>query len=143
MSTPNQSTLDSDQASKGLILVVEDQNHLREDLQFVLTQAHFEVIAAESGQQALAALRACPRVPDLIITEDMMLHMNGVELMREIRKESAWMCVPLLFLAGRCCDRNVDIRKIFGGNDFLLKPFNADQLLRAVEEVLARSRASS
>lgn len=143
MSTSSQPTPESDGASKGMVMVVEDRQHDREAMQEVLEQQGYKVIAAESGQQALAALCACPRVPDLIITEDMMLHMNGVELMREIRKESAWMWVPLLFLAGRCCDRNVDIRKIFGGNDFLLKPFNADQLLRAVEEVLARSRASS
>lgn len=87
----NQRSPEADVAAKGLIMVVEDDLNLLEGIQTVLELEHYEVISVENGKQALETLRACMKLPDLIVSDIMMPHMNGLELLREVRKERAWI----------------------------------------------------
>lgn len=137
MSTPNQSNPESDGASKGLVMVVEDRQHDREAMQEVLEQQGYAVITAESGQQALEVLRACPQPPDLIIACIMLPDMNVKELVREVRKESIWMRISFLIMP--VLDGGVSF---IPWVEYLTKPFSAKDLCLAVEEILKHSRES-
>ena len=143
MSTSSQPTPESDQASKGLILIADDHEELLQAMHEFLEQQGYTVISAEDGKRALAALRACPHPPDLIIADGIMPQMSGWDLVLEVRKEPTWKCIPILFMTVLDGPDFFKLSEMAGGVWPFPKPFNADQLLRGIEDALARSRASS
>lgn len=141
MFTPNQPSPESDQASKGLILVVEDDLQLLAGLQAVLAGAHYEVITAESGQQALGALNACSQPPDLIIMDMWVRGMGGWEIALEIRRQPLGIRVPILFLTALDGPTSQSLANQFGLADHLTKPFDAEDLFNAMADLLNASQA--
>ncbi len=141
MLTLNHIDYDNNAVSKGLILVVEDDVNLLEGVQSVLELEDYQVISVENGKEALQFLRATQRPPDLIVSDIMMPHMDGNQLLREVRKEPAWIKIPFIFLTA--CSEKTDIQhgKLLGVDDYLTKPFNAEELVIAVESRLNRQRA--
>jgi two-component system sensor histidine kinase/response regulator len=141
MLTLNQLDPDTDVVSKGLIMVVEDDLNLLEGIQTVLELEHYEVISVENGKQALETLRAHTRQPDLIVSDIMMPHMNGLELLREVRKERAWIRIPFIFLTALSERPDIHRGKMLGVDDYLTKPFDAEDLIVAVDSRLRRHHA--
>ncbi len=137
----NQRSPEADVAAKGLIMVVEDDLNLLEGIQTVLELEHYEVISVENGKQALETLRACMKLPDLIVSDIMMPHMNGLELLREVRKERAWIRIPFIFLTALSEKPDIHRGKMLGVDDYLTKPFDAEDLIIAVDSRLSRHRA--
>jgi DNA-binding response OmpR family regulator len=94
-------------------------------------------MAASNGRDALA--RASEKAPDLVITDLMMPIMAGDELMRELAKTAALRQVPVIIItsAPRPAFRELP------SADFLVKPFEFDELLQAVRRVLQKGKAKS
>ncbi len=129
-----------DQLFKARILIVEDDPNLLEGIQTVLELDHYSVISVENGQQALAVLRESTVPPDLIVSDIMMPHIDGIQLLREVRKVPEWIKVPFIFLTARSEKGDIQRGKQLGVDDYLVKPFDADDLLIAVESRLNRHK---
>jgi two-component system OmpR family response regulator len=113
---------------------VDDEALLRHVLARCLTDAGFDVIEAEDGQAALAALSSCRDSLQLVITDINMPGMDGVEFAREFRP----LCprVPILFITGRETGSLNGPR--LDPDELLLKPFGPDVFLQRVVQMLAR-----
>jgi two-component system OmpR family response regulator len=115
------------------ILLVDDDQNLREVARYALSQAGFRVEEAANGRDALAAARARP--PDLIVLDVRMPEMDGLETCRELRKTSR---VPIVFLSS--ADEEIDrvLGLKLGGDDYLGKPFSPRELVARAKAVLRR-----
>jgi DNA-binding response OmpR family regulator len=120
------------------ILVVEDESHLAEGLQFNLeAEGHVVEIAAD-GARAAARLAANDPPIDLVILDLMLPEMNGFEVARRAR--AAGNYVPILILSAK--DEAADVVRGLeeGGDDYLTKPFRLDELLARIKGLLRRRR---
>ncbi|MFE7438964.1 response regulator transcription factor [Streptomyces chartreusis] len=122
------------------LLLVEDEPTLRELLSASLQLAGFQVVPAETGAQALGAVRE--QHPDLIVLDVMLPDMDGFEvarLLREAHPGPGSGHPPILFLTARDAaeDRISGLRA--GGDDYVTKPFNLEELVLRIQAVLRRT----
>jgi two-component system chemotaxis response regulator CheY len=123
------------------VLVVEDSGSMRAYLRAILEDGAtgdglgaFAVTEASSGFEAM---RQLPRGPyDLIITDINMGDINGLELIRFVRKSEHHKSTPLLIVSTQHTERDVERGLTLGANGYLPKPFTAEQLREAVAQVL-------
>ncbi|MDX2160945.1 MAG: hybrid sensor histidine kinase/response regulator [bacterium] len=125
--------------AKARILIVEDDINLLEGIRTVLQLEGYAVLTAEHGEVALNILLHEPFPPDLIVSDIMMPRMDGIQLLNEVRRRPEWMEIPFIFLTARSEKSDVVRGKRMGVDDYLVKPFDADDLLLAIESRLKRS----
>lgn len=123
------------QSPKASVLVVEDEENIREMLQLNLELEGYEVSIAVTGAQAIKMVKA--EYFDLIILDIMLPEMDGIAVCETLRTQN--IEVPVLFLSARdsAADRIEGLRK--GGDDYLTKPFNLEELLLRVEKLVAKN----
>jgi diguanylate cyclase (GGDEF)-like protein len=124
--------------AKARILVADDEPHIRRILQFLLEQEGFEVHMAEDGEEAWKAVASFQ--PDLVLLDVMMPRMDGFAVLEIIRAgfETARLPVILLTAKGEEQDK---VKGLAGGaNDYIVKPFNHDELLLRVSNLLEATR---
>ncbi len=126
---------------KSRVLVVEDDTHLLEGIRTVLELDGYAVETAENGKQALDLLHSDHPLPELIVSDIMMPLMSGIELLSEVRKQREWVKIPFIFLTARSERSDVQRGKQLGVDDYLIKPFDAPDLLIAVEARIKRQKA--
>ncbi len=121
------------------ILVAEDDPVTARFLETLLEGKGFEVLVAEDGEHAYEL--ATKQRPDLILTDVVMPYRDGFELLRALRQEDALARVPIIVLSMR--DREEDIVRglEMGADDYLVKPFNARELVVRIRKHLQRSGA--
>lgn len=117
------------------ILVVDDDPHIREVIDFALQKAGFATVDAENGEQALARFHATH--PDLVVLDIVMPERDGTEVCKELRRVST---VPIVFLSSR--DDEVDriLGLELGGDDYVTKPFSPRELVARVRAILRRGK---
>ena len=118
------------------ILVVDEDQTTRMVIRTLLEDAGHEVVEAANGSEGLRAL--VDRVPDLIITELYMDGMDGIELLRRVRK--AWPSEPVLVMSSRSgldAARLLQVAQVLGASGLLDKPIVERHLLDAVGAILA------
>jgi two-component system sensor kinase len=123
------------------VLVVEDDGHLLSGIRDILELEAYNVLTAQNGQDGLAVLKADPNnPPDVIVSDIMMPHMNGFQFLEKVREEDRWVNVPFIFLTAK--GERTDRRKgaEMGADQYLTKPFDAEDLLVAVSASLKRHR---
>ena len=120
----------SDDAVKR-VLIVEDDDRLREALQELLTASGYETISAEDGIEALDWLARLPM--DLIIVDLLMPRMGGHQLIKRIRESVEWATTPILLLSGYA---DVASYRRLPVDSVLLKPFRLPDLLEKVQEMI-------
>jgi len=103
------------------ILIVDDDASARKILQFMLDGHDFEVVPAESGEQAIALAHRLEI--DAFLLDIDMPRMNGIELCRALRRFERYRTTPIVFLTGQTDDTVLEEAFASGGNDFLAKPF--------------------
>ena len=120
---------------KAVILVVDDEPHVRKLLKANLESSGYAVLTAADGQQAVEM--AEQELPDLIILDLMLPKLDGYAVCKRIREFSA---VPIIMLTARSAE--VDLVHGFdvGADDYLTKPFAINELLVRVRAVLRRSK---
>jgi DNA-binding response OmpR family regulator len=130
---------DAPQAASGrqCVLVVDDEEEIREVLRLTLALAGYDVREAEDGKRALASVEVDP--PDLIILDVLMPGMNGFEVCRQVRGDSRSAHVPILMLSAKTDARSRAEGLHAGATAYLTKPIAADQLIRHVADALDSS----
>jgi two-component system OmpR family response regulator len=118
------------------VLVVDDDPHIRQLLVFALGKAGLDIVEAEDGEAALAAVEQ--HHPDLVILDINMPRMDGLEVCRRLRAQGD---LPVLFLSSRDdeIDRVVGIE--LGADDYVVKPFSPREVVARVQAVLRRTDA--
>jgi two-component system alkaline phosphatase synthesis response regulator PhoP len=116
------------------ILVVDDEQEIRELLLYTLTTAGYETAGAANGDEALRLIET--ELPDLVILDIMMPGMNGFQVLRQLRKTSD---IPVIMLSGRT--GTVDKVESFelGADDYVTKPFHLIELTARVAALLRRT----
>jgi len=115
----------------GRILVIDDEEVMRELLRLHLTSAGYAVQAAEDAIAAGYAVLKSP--PDLIVCDVEMPHMNGIELIRALRADKSLPPVPVIFLTS--VDEG-EVRADEMRADYLQKPVRLEELLAVVQRHL-------
>ncbi|MFM7679959.1 MAG: response regulator transcription factor [Roseiflexaceae bacterium] len=118
-----------------LIMVVDDEPGLRRLLNLLFSNAGYRVIESSSGPDCLAQLAS--NAPDLIVLDIMMPDMDGREVCQQLR--NAKNMVPVLMLTARTQSRDIVMGLDCGADDYMLKPFDMDELLARVRALLRRS----
>lgn len=119
------------------ILIVEDDPTSSAILEFSLRKV-FNVTVAGNGQEGLQ--KAKLEFPDLIISDVMMPEMDGFELKELIRREPELHLVPFIFLTAKGDEQDRLQGLMTGADDYLVKPFNVDVLMKRVRMLIDRSR---
>ncbi len=110
------------------ILVVDDDEGIRDAVREVLCEAGFSVVTRENGEVALEYLRAAAELPSLIVLDLMMPVLDGWAFLREASRDSRLCCVPIVVMsAGGAAARSSLGEKC----SFLKKPIDVDALLAA------------
>jgi DNA-binding response OmpR family regulator len=119
------------------ILVVDDEENNRELLRQELSDANFDVILADDG---LAALTQVARA-DLMLLDIMMPVMDGREVCRRVRASEATSRLPIIMVSAMGEIRDKLQALELGANDYVTKPFDAEQLIQKVRRLLRQSAA--
>ena len=116
------------------ILIVEDSPSMRSLVRETLDRDGYEVTESADGRHALGLLEGM--VPDLIITDINMPHLDGLALLREIRRLPSLRFTPVLILTSESGHDLKESGRAAGATGWLVKPFDPDQLRRVVAQVL-------
>lgn len=116
------------------ILIIDDEPKIVEICRDYLKSAGFEVEAAHTGPDGLAAARRLK--PDLIVLDLMLPGLDGLDVCRELRRESA---VPIIMLTARVEEVDKLIGLELGADDYMTKPFSPRELVARVRTVLRRT----
>jgi len=126
------------------VLVVDDDDALRELILWKLTKGGYATLSAADGKAGLAAAIAAVtagHAPDLILVDWMMPKMTGIELCQALRDNPLTSPIPLILLTANRLDNEVERGFEVGVDDYILKPFNPKELLGRVRAVLTRAEA--
>ncbi len=119
------------------ILVVEDEDAIRETLRYNLAREGYVVLEAGTGPDALAMARA--ERPDLILLDVMLPGLSGLEVCRVLRQESS---TPILMLTAKGSEVDKVVGLQLGADDYVTKPFSFNELLARITALLRRSEMS-
>ena len=118
------------------IVVAEDEDAIRENLARMLRIEGFDVAAAANGKEALALVRE--HLPALILSDVMMPVLDGHGLLQAVRDDPLTSSTPFVFLTARADRSDLRTGMNLGADDYLVKPFQRDELLAAVRARLTR-----
>lgn len=121
------------------ILVIEDNDEVRENVVEILELSNYQVLAAENGKEGVAI--ALKEKPDLIVCDIMMPELDGYGVLHSLSKHKETSTVPFIFLTAK--SEKDDFRKgmQLGADDYITKPFDGTELLNAVEARLKKVEA--
>jgi len=116
------------------ILVVEDQEDNRQIVRDLLTTTDYEVMEAENGEEALAAV--AKQRPDLILMDIQLPVMDGYEATRRIKADPALSNIPVIAVTSYALSGDEEKARAAGCDDFVPKPFSPRQLLAKIRQYL-------
>jgi two-component system phosphate regulon response regulator PhoB len=119
------------------ILVVEDEDAIREMLMMVLEQAGFMPLEAADAEEAQKVLD--DNLPDLILLDWMLPGISGVEWARRLKKEPIYRDIPIILLTARSEEEDKVRGLEIGADDYVSKPFSPKELVARIRAVLRRS----
>lgn len=119
------------------ILVVDDEPLLVDTIAYNLEQAGYQVVTAADGASALEA--AHREAPDLIILDIMLPEMDGLEVCRQLRRESNTAETPIMMLTAKSDEIDKVVGLEVGADDYVTKPFGRRELLARVRALLRRA----
>ena len=118
------------------ILVIEDEQGVRENLLEILEAENFDTIGAENGHVGITW--AWEHRPDLIICDVMMPELDGYEVLKLLRQDPVTETIPFIFLTAKADKADLRQGMELGADDYLTKPFTMAELLGAIASRLKR-----
>lgn len=116
------------------VLIIDDETDLAGLIQVELEANQYEVLLASDGEKGLEA--AFREKPDLILLDIMMPRMDGYTVLRRLRSDDRTRTVPVIMLSARSETNSVFTTQELGATDYLVKPFEAADLLATVQRHL-------
>ncbi len=123
--------------AKDTILIVEDEEDIRELVRYTLEREGHAVVAAETGEQGLAAVRGSR--PSLILLDLMLPGLDGKEICRRLKQDEATRSIPVVMLTARGEEADIVAGLELGADDYITKPFSTKVLAARVGAVLRRA----
>ena len=123
---------------KQRILVVDDRETLLTAVQDILEIEGYIALTATNGVKALQVMEEIR--PDLIVADILMPQMNGYALYEAVRARPEWASIPFIFLTAKAEREDVSKGKDLGVEDYIIKPFEPQELLRVVRARLEHSK---
>lgn len=119
------------------ILLIEDNTEIRENIAEILEMANYQVFSAENGKEGLS--QAIQNMPDLILCDIMMPALDGYGVLHMVQKNTSLQNIPFIFLTAK--SERAEVRKgmEMGADDYIIKPFEATELLNAIERRLKKT----
>lgn len=117
------------------ILIVDDEQPMRELIRIMLTQEHMTTYEASNGQEALDLIAQLDI--DLVLLDVMMPEKDGFTVCKELRQTSN---VPVIFLTAKDAEEDKVHGLRLGGDDYIVKPFSGEELTARIEAVLRRTK---
>jgi two-component system phosphate regulon response regulator PhoB len=122
------------------ILVVEDEQAIREMLAFNLRRSGYAVVEAADGRAARAAI--ADGFPDLVLMDWMLPDVSGLELTRQLKRDADMAAIPVIMLTARVAEDDRVAGLDGGADDYVVKPFSQRELLARIRAVLRRGAAA-
>ncbi len=116
------------------ILTVDDSPSIRQMVGLTLSTAGYAIVEASDGRDGLT--KAGAKAIDLVVTDLNMPVMDGLSMIRELRKLPAYRGVPIVFLTTESDESKKRQAKEAGATGWIVKPFRQDQLLAVVKKIL-------
>lgn len=123
-----------------LVLVVDDEEHIRTLLRFSLEREGFQVVTAGDGAEGLKLART--RRPDLIILDVMLPEKSGLEFCKAVRADQELREIPVIMLSARGAEMDRVLGLETGADDYVTKPFSVRELVARVRAHLRRKPPS-
>jgi DNA-binding response OmpR family regulator len=118
-----------------LVLIADDDADILSLVRAVLERAGNEVISVGDGAQALASVTE--RMPDLAVLDISMPELDGLEVLRRLRADSATSALPVVLLSARAQEADVKLGFELGASAYVKKPFSPRELADRVAELLS------
>jgi CheY-like chemotaxis protein len=112
------------------ILVIEDEDEIREIICEILLAEHYAVIEAKNGAVGIQLARL--HLPDLIICDILMPEIDGYEVLDRMRQDLSTQSIPFIFLTAKTEKSSQRQGMELGADDYLLKPFTRNEILRSI-----------
>lgn len=116
-------------------LIVDDSPTMRQMVAFTLTNAGFTVIQAEDGKDAVKKVSSGMKL-DIVVTDLNMPEMDGIALIKELRKLTTFKFTPILMLTTESAAEKKVAGKEAGATGWIVKPFNPEVLLKTIAKVM-------
>ena len=125
------------QAGKPLVMIVDDSLTVRRITSRLLAREGFEVLTARDGIDALELLENEPEAPDVILLDIEMPRMDGFEFTKTIKANPKHASIPIVMITSRTAEKHRNLAKDLGVDLYLGKPFQEEELLRHLRDMLA------
>ena len=122
---------------QGTALVAEDDEQLAFILRFILEREGFEVQAAPDGRTGKELIATLPP-PAIVLLDVMLPHVNGYELLAQLRAKPDWAAVPVIMLTARSQEQDIVRGLEAGANDYMVKPFKPEELRARIRRLLKK-----
>lgn|SRR5699024_1427435 len=122
----------------GKVLVAENKDEIRSLLKICLENNYYTVIEAKDGEEALSLIRK-HRI-DVLVLDILMPKITGLEVCKIIRKDSSYRSLPIIFLSGLNQKKMIIEGLEAGGDDYMTKPFDPNELVARMNAILRRTR---
>jgi two-component system alkaline phosphatase synthesis response regulator PhoP len=118
------------------ILVVDDEENIRELVKYNLAREGYQVDTANSGEEALKQIHST--LPDLIVLDLMLPGMDGLDVCRQLKSDGRTAHIPIVMLTVKGDESDIVIGLELGADDYIIKPFSPKVLLARLRAVLRR-----
>ena len=120
------------------VLVVDDERDIVDLVRFHLEKEGLQVVDAPDGGTALRLVRAAP--PDLVLLDLMLPGLDGLEICRRLRRETATRGLPIIMLTAKADEVDKVVGLEVGADDYVVKPFSPRELIARVKALLRRAQ---
>lgn len=124
--------------NKSTILIVEDEEDLREIIIYNLDREGYQTIGVETGEQGLE--QAIVLKPDLMILDLMLPGMNGIDVCKQLKQDKNTQTIPIIIVSAKGEEADIVSGLELGADDYLTKPFSPRILLARIRTVLRRQQ---
>jgi two-component system alkaline phosphatase synthesis response regulator PhoP len=122
-------------------MVVDDEAHILELIQFNLENAGFRVVTASSGEEGLEKIKN--EIPDLLLLDVMLPGIDGLEVCKRLKSGGKTSSLPIIMLTAKSEEVDKVLGLELGADDYITKPFSVRELIARVKALLRRSGPSA
>ena len=119
-----------------VVLIVDDEESIRNMLRYALESASFKVLEAKSV--ASAKLQLASTTPDIILLDWMLPDISGIEFTRSIKRDDSSRQIPIILLTAKAQEEHKVLGLEAGADDYIVKPFSPRELIARIHAVLRR-----